>query len=174
MYSHAGRGICFVCLCYQYYHRHKYTNIYIFLLRIRAFQNSWTPTLALKNIIISDCVKQFSTMYVCIYIYGEKKFRPDWKVAWTWYEIYIFFLMPDLESTGSETHESAIKKKCLCICAYGSSGSIDIQSIYLVLHVNTYEYIYVYIYICVHTYCMYVCIDVYILARMYAYIYAFI
>jgi hypothetical protein len=74
--------------------------------------------------------------------------------------------MPDLEPTGSETHESAIKKKCLCICAYGSSGSIDIQSIYLVLHVNTYEYISVYIYICVHIYCMYVCIDVCILARM--------
>ena len=29
MYSHAGRGICFACLCYHYYHRHKYTNIFV-------------------------------------------------------------------------------------------------------------------------------------------------
>jgi hypothetical protein len=33
---------------------------------------------------------------------------------------FIYVLMPALESTDSETHESAIKIKYLCICAYGS------------------------------------------------------
>ena len=71
---------------------------------------------------------------------------------------FFIFLMPVLESTGSETHESAIKNIYLCICAYGSGGSFNIQSIYLVLPMNTYEYIYVYISTCVdiHIVCMFV------------------
>ena len=98
-------------------------------------------------------------IYIYIYIYGEKNFDPTKK----WLEHgmrYIFFFMPDLESTGSETHESAIKKNLSVFFAYGSSGSIDIQSIYLVLHVNTYEYIYIYMYtstyVDIHIVCMFV------------------
>jgi hypothetical protein len=64
-------------------------------------------------------------------------------------EFYLCFI-PDLESTGSETHESAIKKTYVCICAYGSIGSIDI----LWIHMNIYMYISTYEYI--HIVCMFV------------------
>ena len=115
---HICRHICvciFICihrrLCYHYYHRHKYTNISCWL-RIRAFQNLWNPNLASiknvvpcsihiqslyirflrnKNIFVSKRTSPCIYKYIYIYIYGEKNFRPDWKVTWTRYEIFGFF-----------------------------------------------------------------------------------
>ena len=99
-------------------------------------------------------IDSVENMKVCMYILGKHVLtQPKSGLNTVW----DFVCMPDLVSTGSETHESAIKKTYLCICAYGSSGSIDIQSMWI--HMNMYICIYLHTYTYILYVCLYRCIN---------------